>query len=338
MKPISSNEKQGRNDLCLCGSGKKYKKCCLLKEQARGTQHVPSIGARNEANSVMTKMAKIIEVKSKKISIEELNHYFTGKSFDEIHAEYESIKENNSKSDAEVILNEVYEADAITKRIALAEKAIAIYPGLPDAWCILAHEKAKTSLEAIAYFEQAIEAGKADLGEKYFEDNEGHFWGMIESRPYMRAKAYLADAFIEMKRYDKAIFQFEDCIKLNPNDNQGIRNELLALYLQLNRMKDAEKLLRKYKEDFGASWDFGKVLYLFKKEGPDSFDTIKLLNQARKNNPFVPQFLLGKKKLPKPLPDSYATGSKEEAILYVTESSLAWVATPGALEWLGHWT
>lgn len=25
------NNKVGRNDLCPCGSGKKYKKCCLLK-------------------------------------------------------------------------------------------------------------------------------------------------------------------------------------------------------------------------------------------------------------------------------------------------------------------
>ena len=26
-------KKIGRNDLCPCGSGKKYKKCCMLKEQ-----------------------------------------------------------------------------------------------------------------------------------------------------------------------------------------------------------------------------------------------------------------------------------------------------------------
>jgi uncharacterized protein YecA (UPF0149 family) len=35
--PASNNfpekkEKIGRNDLCLCGSGKKYKKCCMLSE------------------------------------------------------------------------------------------------------------------------------------------------------------------------------------------------------------------------------------------------------------------------------------------------------------------
>ena len=29
--PIQSEPKVGRNDPCPCGSGKKYKKCCLLK-------------------------------------------------------------------------------------------------------------------------------------------------------------------------------------------------------------------------------------------------------------------------------------------------------------------
>lgn len=27
------NEKIGRNDPCSCGSGKKFKKCCLLKQE-----------------------------------------------------------------------------------------------------------------------------------------------------------------------------------------------------------------------------------------------------------------------------------------------------------------
>ena len=29
--PVSSTPKVGRNDPCSCGSGLKYKKCCLLK-------------------------------------------------------------------------------------------------------------------------------------------------------------------------------------------------------------------------------------------------------------------------------------------------------------------
>ena len=30
-------EKIGRNDLCTCDSGKKYKQCCMLKQQRPGT-------------------------------------------------------------------------------------------------------------------------------------------------------------------------------------------------------------------------------------------------------------------------------------------------------------
>jgi preprotein translocase subunit SecA len=33
-QPIKKGVKVGRNDLCPCGSGKKYKKCCGLNENA----------------------------------------------------------------------------------------------------------------------------------------------------------------------------------------------------------------------------------------------------------------------------------------------------------------
>src|SRR5215211_3800859 len=33
---VRSKMKVGRNDPCPCGSGKKYKKCCLEKDQAAG--------------------------------------------------------------------------------------------------------------------------------------------------------------------------------------------------------------------------------------------------------------------------------------------------------------
>ena len=31
-KPVTKDKKPGRNDLCPCGSGKKYKKCCGINE------------------------------------------------------------------------------------------------------------------------------------------------------------------------------------------------------------------------------------------------------------------------------------------------------------------
>ena len=32
VEPIHAQDGPGRNDPCPCGSGKKYKKCCALKE------------------------------------------------------------------------------------------------------------------------------------------------------------------------------------------------------------------------------------------------------------------------------------------------------------------
>jgi hypothetical protein len=46
-----SSKKIGRNDLCPCGSGKKYKHCCLDRETAAGRKEMPSHGGRRPKNS-----------------------------------------------------------------------------------------------------------------------------------------------------------------------------------------------------------------------------------------------------------------------------------------------
>jgi len=40
---LSKAPKIPRNSLCFCGSGKKYKKCCLLKKQKQEEQRLESI-------------------------------------------------------------------------------------------------------------------------------------------------------------------------------------------------------------------------------------------------------------------------------------------------------
>ncbi|MDQ3036499.1 MAG: SEC-C metal-binding domain-containing protein [Myxococcota bacterium] len=44
--------KLGRNDVCRCGSGQKYKKCCLpADEAARGAELAADLAAKAEASS-----------------------------------------------------------------------------------------------------------------------------------------------------------------------------------------------------------------------------------------------------------------------------------------------
>jgi len=45
-------DKTGRNDPCPCGSGKKYKKCCLPKDQAAQRQHVAQQQAERDQHAV----------------------------------------------------------------------------------------------------------------------------------------------------------------------------------------------------------------------------------------------------------------------------------------------
>jgi tetratricopeptide (TPR) repeat protein len=43
--------KPGRNDPCPCGSGKKYKKCCLAKEEAVEREQLAKAEAKRDENS-----------------------------------------------------------------------------------------------------------------------------------------------------------------------------------------------------------------------------------------------------------------------------------------------
>jgi len=64
--------------------------------------------------------------------------------------------------------------------------------------------------KAMLMFEKAIKAGEKTLGKKFFKEKKGYFWGMIETRPYMRAKAGLADCLYAKKEVDKAIEIYEE--------------------------------------------------------------------------------------------------------------------------------
>jgi hypothetical protein len=58
------------------------------------------------------------------------------------------------------------------------------------------------------------------------------------------------------------------------------------------------------------------------------------LRDAIKTNRHVSKYLTGKAEIPETLPDSYAFGSPEEAVLCAEDLADAWQATPGADRWL----
>jgi tetratricopeptide (TPR) repeat protein len=235
--------------------------------------------------------------------------------------------------EAQEIMYDAWEASTRPRAVALAKKALAISADCADAYNLLAQEVAKSIDEAIDLYRKGVEAGERALGKKVFKEDVGYFWGLLETRPYMRARAGLAQGLWEAGQREEAVGHYLDLLRLNPNDNQGIRDLLMPCLIILGRDGDAEKLFKEYEGDDMAVWMYSRALLDFRRYGA-SPKADASLRDALDENALVPSYLLGRKKMPRSLPDHYGYGDTNEAILYVHGNKAAWEATPGALEWL----
>ena len=218
------------------------------------------------------------------------------------------------------------------RRIQLAKKALEVSPDCADAYVLLA-EEAATPEASLDLYRQGIAAGERAMGPDTMRDEVGHFWGIVATRPYMRAKTGLAQCLQDMERTDEAIGHYQDLLRLNPHDNQGIRDILLPLLLVAGQDGAAGTLLLQYADEASATWKYGWALWAFRQEG-DSPAAQERLRAAVRANRHVIAYLSGKASMPDMLPDSYAFGSKEEAILCADDLFEAWRLTPGADRWL----
>ncbi|KAF8153851.1 hypothetical protein B0H34DRAFT_719357 [Crassisporium funariophilum] len=83
---------------------------------------------------------------------------------------------------------------------------------------------------------------KRTLGNDCFDDDGdcvGHFWGMLETRPYMRVQQALVRLYFESKRYDMSANVIIDLLRLCPGDNLGQRSWLGSVLNHLGRYADA---------------------------------------------------------------------------------------------------
>lgn len=218
-------------------------------------------------------------------------------------------------------------------RVELARRALEISEDCADAWVLLAGEETKSLRRALEYARKGVAAGERALGKEYFEEEAGNFWSIIETRPYMRAMITFADLLWASGDKEAAIAVYQKMLRLNPGDNQGVRYILAQYFAEVDRDDIFEAILEECGEDPTAAIRYSKTLWLFRKEGAGP-TADAALDEALQSNPFVPQYLLGRRKLPPRMPDYYSIGDRNEAIVYVLSAAKGWAGTEGALAWL----
>ncbi len=239
----------------------------------------------------------------------------------------------NAPRRAQELMYDAWDAGTKRERIALAKRALEISDTCADAHVMLAQEGAKNDIEAKRHYEAGVAAGEKALGARAFEEDIGHFWGILETRPYMRARAGLAECLWAQGERGGAIAHLQDMLRLNPGDNQGLRYTLAGWLLAVHDHEALEKLIEVYDDDAGAEWTYSKTLLAFRLHGP-SPQANAALKTAWTRNAFVPDLLIGARKIPRRIAEFYSPGSKEEAVFYVLANQENWSATEGALQWL----
>ena len=91
------------------------------------------------------------------------------------------------------------------KRLSLAHKALATSPNCADAYVLLAEEEAyPLARGGRSTTSKGCRPVSARWGRRSSRKTAGYFWGLMETRPYMRARAGLANTLWSLQRRDEA--------------------------------------------------------------------------------------------------------------------------------------
>jgi tetratricopeptide (TPR) repeat protein len=236
----------------------------------------------------------------------------------------------STKEKAQDLIFEAYELSPVQGKLR-AETALYL-----DIDCIEAYEYL-ASLEdtaeiAIIFFEKGVSVGRKLYGGAYLKAHKGMFWGLHETRAFMRCLQQYADCLTHLGQISQAAAILEEMLQLNPNDNQGVRYQLLLLLLQLDEHKKFLKYDKMFIEDNMTAILFTRALFVFKTEGENDRAS-EWLTKALKSNKHVAKKLLSPRPITE-LADAYTLGSEDEANFYASFAKDVWNSTKGAKDWL----
>ena len=266
----------------------------------------------NKMNNMIKEFFENTDIESE----EELNEAF-GKFIEQYNAG-EIEYENTPLDEAYELLEEAENAKTMKEAKRLAKKAFETSDACFDAKLFLADIE-ENSLKSNKILDEGLKFEKKRLEEEgYFDkENIGSFYGIFETRPYIRGLYTKASNLCNDGKYKRAIEVCKEILKLNENDNTGSRYLLMALYAIIEDEKSMLDLYKKYKEN-NLEMLFPMFVLYYKKE--DDVKARKYLDMINKGNKHFIKFFKGTMKLEEDsMPGYYSRGNASEVFMYMRE-------------------
>lgn len=281
----------------------------------------------NKLNNMINDFLKQYEGKSEEELNEALGEFMMKYNNNDI--EYENTPLDNAYE----ILEQAENAKTEKEAIRLAKKAFKTSDACFDA-VLFQVDLEDDSLKRNKMLDEGLDYEKKRLEkEGYFKkDNIGHFYGIFETRPYIRGLHTKAN-FLSMEgKLTKAKEVCEEILRLNENDNTGARYLLMTIYAMLEDEKSILKLYDKYKEEnLGMLIPLFAIYYKLENDEKACF----YLNKINKKNPYFLKMYQGKLELdPDNYSGYYSMGDESELYAFIEESGFLMISMPGLSEYV----
>ena len=235
-------------------------------------------------------------------------------------------------------LFEAYDEPVKLKAIKLAKKALEINPDNIDAENFITKFETNT-IKKLQKYKETLDKEQVNLEKEdmFNEKNIGIFWGLMETRPYMRTKHCYMLTLMELGRYTEAIKQGEELLALCKSDNQGIRYLILGLYALLEKFDECEKIYNSYSDD--STFMLFPLSIMYYKKG-DYKKSKKFLKKIQEENEYILDYLKQSIKFTKTKIENienegtYSWGSEAEAYFVVKDYKYILETVPTFVEFI----
>ncbi|MDD3339823.1 MAG: hypothetical protein PHS82_13325, partial [Lachnospiraceae bacterium] len=139
-------------------------------------------------------------------------------------------------------------AETKAQALKFAKKALLLDPDNIDAKVMVTEITTEHPYEMVGKYQALIAYAKEVMDRKGYlnEETIGDYWGITETRPFIRLYSNYLNLLIECGMMRQAARIGEEIIKYNEGDNLGIRFMLMHIYAYLEDEKGMLELHHKY--------------------------------------------------------------------------------------------